>query len=127
MSNPGWAFSENCVIRLIALLMFAVSAYPAAAQTPAERSAGTKAYAPLALSPPAPGPISPTDVVAVPPALLGRLQAEVMAPTRSRERRLDLLVQLLFAPEGLALEYDGSRTRTIDEAFVEHKANCLTF
>lgn len=36
-------------------------------------------------------------------------------------------MQLLFSPKGLALEYDGARTRTIAEAFTEHKANCLTF
>ena len=126
MSNPGWAINRSCVIRLVAVLVAAVSAFPAVALAPAERPAGTKTHAESMASPPA-GPIAPSEVVAVPPALLERLQREVLAPTRSRERRLDLLVQLLFAPGGLALEYDGSRTRTIDEAFTDHKANCLTF
>ena len=56
-----------------------------------------------------------------------RLQREVIAPTNSRNKRLDLLVGLLFDPKGLGLQYDGARTRTIAESFADGKANCLTF
>lgn len=126
MSNPGRAINRSCAIGLVGALIAAVSAFPAVAPAAAELPAETKTHS-ESMTLPRADPIAPGEVVAVPPALLQRLQKEVLAPTRSRERRLDLLVQLLFAPKGVALEYDGTRTRTIDEAFIEHKANCLTF
>lgn len=72
-------------------------------------------------------PIPHEQVVAIPSALLERLQREVIAPTRSRNKRLDLLVALLFEPAGLTLQYDGTRTRTIAESIADRKANCLSF
>lgn len=72
-------------------------------------------------------PVPHEQVVAIPSALLERLQREVIAPTRSRNKRLDLLVALLFEPAGLMLQYDGTRTRTITESIADRKANCLSF
>ena len=69
----------------------------------------------------------PATILAVPPELEALLHERVVRPTSSREMRLERLVDLLFGSKGLALEYDGSRTRTITESFTDHKANCLTF
>ena len=121
---------------LLSLLLAAflgTSPTTAVAQTAAPSTARPDEIAPgNRLSPLSPNsirrePIPPEQVVAIPPALLERLQHEVIAPTRSRNKRLDLLVQLLFEPTGLALQYDGTRTRTIAESTAEGKINCLTF
>ncbi len=126
MSNTGCAINRGCLTGLVAMLV-AVASSSAVALAPAQEPAGTKIQVESAALPPVEPVVAPGAVVAIPPALLERVQAEVMAPTRRREERLDLLVQLLFSPGGLALEYDGTRTRTISEAFADHKANCLTF
>ncbi len=77
--------------------------------------------------PQAPALPDPAAILAVPPELEALLDERVVRASSSRERRLERLVELLFGSQGLALEYDGSRTRTIAESFAEHKANCLTF
>jgi tetratricopeptide (TPR) repeat protein len=77
-----------------------------------------------------PVPTSPPDpatIVAIPPELEALVRERVIRTTNSHERRLEKLVDVLFGPQGLALEYDGSRTRTISEAFTDRKANCLSF
>jgi len=72
-------------------------------------------------------PPDPATIVAIPVELEALVRERVIRTTTSHERRLDKLVDLLFGPQGLALEYDGSRTRTISEAFTDRKANCLSF
>lgn len=105
----------------------------AQAIAPVERPAliGASPYlsgAPSPDSSPAPlEPIPPEQVVAIPPELLERVQNEVVARTYSRNKRLALLVDLLFGPNGLALQYDGTRTRTIAQSAADGKANCLSF
>lgn len=129
MPNTGSAIDRSCLAGLVALLV-GVACFPAVALAQAqtqEPAAGTTTQAGSAARPPVAPFVEPGEVLAIPPALLERLQSEVMAPTVLREKRLDLLVQFLFSPGGLALEYDGTRTRTISEVFTDHKANCLTF
>lgn len=72
-------------------------------------------------------PVPPEQVVAIPPALLERLQREVVEPTHSRNERLDLLVNLLLGPQGLSLQYDATRTRTLAQSVADRKINCLSF
>lgn len=83
--------------------------------------------APQAIPVQAPALPEPAAILAVPPELEALLEQQVVRATASREARLERLVDLLFGTQGLALEYDGSRTRTIAESFADHKANCLTF
>jgi tetratricopeptide (TPR) repeat protein len=72
-------------------------------------------------------PIAAEEVIAVPPWLDALVRERVIEPTSSREERLKRLVELLFGADGLALEYDGGRTRTITQSAEDRKANCLSF
>lgn len=81
----------------------------------------------LSTTVPAPEPPSLEEVVAVPPELRAQLEARVNQQSRSPSRRLELLVDFMFDADGLALEYDHERTRTVEETFHSHKGNCLSF
>ncbi len=72
-------------------------------------------------------PVSPEQVFAVPAWLETLVRTRVTQATTSRDRRLEKLVELLFGPQGLALQYDGAVTRTIAQSATERKANCLSF
>ncbi|HEX2082143.1 MAG TPA: hypothetical protein VHF86_01495, partial [Xanthomonadaceae bacterium] len=61
-------------------------------------------------------PIAAEEVIAVPAWLDALVRERVIEPTSSREERLKRLVELLFGADGLALEYDGGRTRTITQS-----------
>jgi tetratricopeptide (TPR) repeat protein len=126
------AFRYPAIVLTVFLAVFPAIAAPQSG-LPVDRLAGSsEAILASGATPPDPGsarlePIPHEEVVAIPPALLERLQREVIAPTRSRNKRLDLLVALLFEPAGLTLQYDGSRTRTVAESIADRKANCLSF
>lgn len=72
-------------------------------------------------------PVAPTQVVAVPAWLDALVRERVIDTTPSREKRLEKLVRLLFDPNALAIQYDGSVTRTITQTGADRKANCLSF
>jgi tetratricopeptide (TPR) repeat protein len=80
-------------------------------------------------APPAvsPAPPSPDLVLAIPPELQARLAIGVTG--RSQERRLERLVEFMFAPEpkGLGMTYDTDATHTVEEAYRTRRANCLGF
>ncbi len=84
----------------------------------------TPAATQLATVPPMP---SAAQVLAVPEAVLARLEVEVIKAKRSPQARLRRLVEFMLDAEGLGLVYDNSRTRTVTEAILEGKANCLSF
>ena len=131
--KPSRAF-PCLVIALAAILGLSPAIAVPTLQSP-ERTTSPRETAPA--NEPAPGPtgsnpvglepIPPEEVIAIPPALLARLERDVVAPTRSRNKRLDLLVALLFDPNGHALEYDGTQTRTVAASVAAGKANCLSF
>jgi tetratricopeptide (TPR) repeat protein len=75
---------------------------------------------------PAPPP-SPDLVLAIPPELQARLATGLTA--RSQQRRLERLVEFMFAPEpkGLGMTYDTDATHTVEEAYRTRRANCLGF
>lgn len=78
--------------------------------------------------PPAP-PQPPDRVLAIPPELQARLETGVVAAGRSQQRRLERLVEFMFAPEpkGLGMTYDSNATHTVEEAYRTRQANCLGF
>lgn len=83
----------------------------------------------LALTAPAQAmlPPEPEELTALPAAALERLQAEVIDRARGSERRLELLIGLLFGVEGLGLQYAFEPTLTAAEAFAAGSGNCLSF
>ncbi|KRG70319.1 hypothetical protein ABB27_05095 [Stenotrophomonas terrae] len=92
----------------------------------------------LAAPPPAPSPIhvpipvsasvpAPEQVMAIPPEVRAQLQERVIKVANSPEQRLHLLVELVFRPEGLGLEYDTEATLTVAETWQQRRANCLSF
>ena len=74
-------------------------------------------------------PPSPDRVLAIPPELEARAITRVTGAGRSQQRRLERLVEFMFAPEpkGLGMTYDTDATHTVEEAYRTRKANCLGF
>lgn len=83
------------------------------------------------LSPaPAPAPPelpTPAQVMAIPPELQAQLQRRVIDTTNSPELRLQRLVELVFRPEEMALQYDTEATLSVTEVWQQRRANCLSF
>lgn len=78
---------------------------------------------------PTPSSSLPTEdeVVAVPVELREQLHEQVIDRATTREQRLQRLVEFMFDAKGLALEFDDQYTRTAEQVFLGHKANCLSF
>jgi Tfp pilus assembly protein PilF len=68
------------------------------------------------------------EIHALPPALRAQVQAglQQQGALPARER-LDWLIRFVFGPQGLGLDYDDHRTRTVAEAVADRKANCVSF
>lgn len=69
----------------------------------------------------------PADVTALPAEVVARLEARVLHGSEAPRRRLELLVEFMFDPAGLALQYDDEVTRTVAETLRAGKGNCLSF
>lgn len=78
------------------------------------------------LTPPA-APPAPEQVMAIPPELKQQLYERVINPSNAPEQRLQRLVDLVFKPDGLGLQYDTTATLTVAETWEQHRANCLSF
>jgi Flp pilus assembly protein TadD len=68
--------------------------------------------------------------VAIPFEVTGEMRAWVhqrVPDSGSKEERLDRLLAVLVADDGLGLAYEGGRTGTAREVFATRKANCLGF
>jgi len=100
---------------LLSLAWCVQAAEPPAAPGPAPASAGDAA------------PPSPAQVLAIPPALAALLQARVIAPTGSREERLQRLAEMIFDRDGMDLQYEPDATYTVAETWQHRRANCLSF
>lgn len=82
----------------------------------------------MAAPPPTPSSVpTPEQVMAIPPEVRTQLQERVIKAANSPEQRLHLLVELVFRPEGLGLEYDTEATLTVAETWQQRRANCLSF
>lgn len=72
-------------------------------------------------------PPEPHELLVLPHPVLERLQSEVIERGRGSERRLELLIDLLFDDDGLALRYAFEPTLTAAEAIAAGHGNCLSF
>lgn len=63
----------------------------------------------------------------VPAELRAELNAQVVRRTRVPERRMNLLVEFMFSPTGMGLEYDLQTTRGVEETWRLRRGNCLSF
>ncbi|MGV8961314.1 MAG: tetratricopeptide repeat protein [Stenotrophomonas sp.] len=79
-----------------------------------------------ALAPSAAVP-APDLIMQIPPALQAQLQEKVISPSHSPEQRLHRLVDLVFQPQGLGLQYDPDATLSVAETYASGRANCLSF
>jgi Flp pilus assembly protein TadD len=72
---------------------------------------------------------APDQVLALPERLRADFRARVLATDDVEARRLELLVDYLFAPppDGLGLQYAADATLTVAEAYAARQANCLSF
>jgi Tfp pilus assembly protein PilF len=73
------------------------------------------------------GPLRWDEIVAVSPELRERFDLRVLQPASNPAQRLSMLVDFMFDPAGLALEYDSRTTGTVEETFRSGKGNCLAF
>ncbi|MBB5014231.1 transglutaminase-like domain-containing protein [Rehaibacterium terrae] len=67
------------------------------------------------------------QVFAVPAELRERVQTQVVERARTPEQRLQLLIEFMFAPDGMALEYDLQTTLSVEETWRLRRGNCLSF
>lgn len=95
---------------------------------------GWNAFVLLASTALSPAPVSippelptPAEVIAIPADVQAQLQARVIHASNSPEQRLQRLVELVFQPDGLGLQYDTTATLTVSEVWQQRRANCLSF
>lgn len=92
---------------------------------------GWNAFVLIAASTVAPPPPvelpSPAQVMAIPAEAKAELRERVIDVTNSPEKRLQLLVELVFEPTGVGLQYDTEATLTVAETWRQRRANCLSF
>lgn len=72
-------------------------------------------------------PPSAAQIVAVPPDLQALLRQRVISAGPDREARLQHLIEMLFARDGMDLQYDATATLTVSETWQQRRANCLSF
>ncbi len=66
------------------------------------------------------------DIMALSPEI-GRFLALRIKPGQVRHMRLQALLDVIFAEDGLEITYGNNRTRTAIETFEERSGNCLSF
>ncbi|MGH8054100.1 MAG: transglutaminase domain-containing protein [Stenotrophomonas sp.] len=96
---------------------------------------GWNAFALLAVTSlsPTPAPLPavdippPEQVMVIPPEIKALLRERVTNTTNAPEKRLQRLVEVIFEPDGLGLQYDTNATLTIAETWQQRRANCLSF
>lgn len=112
--------------------MYALALAAALAATP-QAGPATGSTAPPSAPPTLPAiqalrPVPGIDeVLEIPSPLRAMLQERVIDPGGSREDRIQRLAAMVLEPDGLGLEYDNDRTRTVAETWRDRRANCLSF
>lgn len=84
------------------------------------------------LAPPSPAEMptptpTPEQIMTIPEELRQQVHERVINTTGMPEQRLQRLVDLVFKPDGLNLQYDTGATLTVAETWAQHRANCLSF
>lgn len=72
-------------------------------------------------------PPPPEQVLAVPEELRAALHTRIANPYPTRRERLQQLVDFMFAPGSLGIEYRADATHTVAETWRTRQANCLAF
>ncbi|MCB1642973.1 MAG: hypothetical protein KDI37_14695 [Xanthomonadales bacterium] len=67
------------------------------------------------------------EITRLPAELIVQFQTEVLAKASSKDARLERLVAFMFESWGMGMTYDGSTTRTVSQAYLDRKGNCLSF
>ncbi|MBK7143868.1 MAG: tetratricopeptide repeat protein [Xanthomonadales bacterium] len=67
------------------------------------------------------------SVLAMPEDLRKAFHAQVLDPPRPPHRRMQLLVDFLFQPQGLGMQYRDDATYSVADAWRTREANCLAF
>lgn len=67
------------------------------------------------------------EILAIPQALLDRLESDVIAQGNSADSRLDLLARFIFSSDGLGFRYSNTKTSTVSETYAAGHGNCLSF
>ncbi len=70
---------------------------------------------------------APAQILALPDALRDDFHARVLDVEHGEAQRLQRLVDYLFAPELLGMQYQPDATYTVAEAYATRRANCLSF
>ncbi len=70
---------------------------------------------------------APAQILALPGALRDDFHARVLDVEHGEAQRLQRLVDYLFAPELLGMQYQPDATYTVAEAYATRRANCLSF
>jgi Flp pilus assembly protein TadD len=72
-------------------------------------------------------PVELTRILALPPELRAQLRAQALADEPLRSRRLERIVEFVFARDGLGMRYREGADHTVAEAYATREANCLGF
>lgn len=75
----------------------------------------------------APEPVPAEQVTFVPAELQAQVRERIGGRGTPQEQRLQQLVDFVFSPDGLALQYGTDSTLTIEQAYQVRQANCLSF
>lgn len=67
------------------------------------------------------------SVLAMPEDLRQAFHAQVLDQPRPPHRRMQLLVEFLFQPQGLGMQYRDDATYSVTDAWRTREANCLAF
>jgi Flp pilus assembly protein TadD len=71
--------------------------------------------------------VVPSEVMRLPTELQQRLHSEILPTAQTPRQRLQAIMDLLTAPEGLALNYRDDATHSAAQAYATREVNCLTF
>lgn len=86
----------------------------------------------LATAPASPPPAAealpaPETLMQIPPELRHLVQQRVVRRSQSQQERLQRLVEMMFAGDGLALQYGARDTYSVAESYAARRVNCLSF
>lgn len=70
---------------------------------------------------------SPDSILAMPEELRAAFHAQVLDQPQTPQRRMQLLVDFLFQPQGLGMRYRDDASHTVADAWRTREANCLSF
>jgi tetratricopeptide (TPR) repeat protein len=72
-------------------------------------------------------PPAAQELLEIPPELRHMLQQRVVRRSQSQPERLQRLIEMMFDPDGLGLQYGASETHSVAGSFATRRINCLSF